>query len=439
MLLRTGLLLVQEVLIVKTHVKKMASKDVDDNNLKKIGLDSVGKKSLNCAEKQLSWRAKHDKSSSHPHAYNWNSYRTNYVDNYQSRLNKRTSDLEALNVKSNNKHQPLPKDGDQVNHLQIWKFLLIRGSIDDDQLVQIKEDNNFIHRYECDTHKQFYTPYLKHTVDTSQVDINDLTLILQHWINDVMNKQIDSVAMENLFATIRYGYILPTTTPSKKYSTIKTSFYPVCCKLNYNQKDTFHNLSLPFLSKKEVFRITFKPTDFNIHRYADYDTDMQLMTNKEDTLFAKIDYKNESGLGDVRISLCSGDMQKIEGNSKFQDSLLDKGPFIRRDNVTGAVIAEKSYVSLISSVRHKRINSYRIASHEELWSDLREAAIINVVDILEYHDLECETGKFREVHKKKEINIGIKLHQLLRSENCMLFSKNLYKLIFDIVPAYFTQ
>ncbi|EDV20997.1 uncharacterized protein TRIADDRAFT_60636 [Trichoplax adhaerens] len=188
----------------------MASKDVDDNNLKKIGLDSVGKKSLNCAEKQLSWRAKHDKSSSHPHAYNWNSYRTNYVDNYQSRLNKRTSDLEALNVKSNNKHQPLPKDGDQVNHLQIWKFLLIRGSIDDDQLVQIKEDNNFIRRYECDTHKQFYTPYLKHTVDTSQVDINDLTLILQHWINDVMNKQIDSVAMENLFATIRYGYILVT-------------------------------------------------------------------------------------------------------------------------------------------------------------------------------------------------------------------------------------
>ncbi|EDV20996.1 uncharacterized protein TRIADDRAFT_60635 [Trichoplax adhaerens] len=166
---------------------------------------------------------------------------------------------------------------------------------------------------------------------------------------------------------------------------------------------------------------------------------MQLMTNKEDTLFAKIDYKNESGLGDVRISLCGGDTQKIEGNSKFQDSLLDKGPFIRRDNVTGAVIAEKSYVSQISSVRHKRINSYRIASHEELWSDLREAAIINVVDILEYHDLECETGKFREVHKKKEINIGIKLHQLLRSENCMLFSKNLYKLIFDIVPAYFTQ
>ncbi|RDD38489.1 hypothetical protein TrispH2_009658 [Trichoplax sp. H2] len=340
--------------------------------------------------------------------------------------------------------------------VKAWKLFRLRGSCSDDQIVEFRKHLDACYGTDGDE-IIYYTPYISQFQNDDRKEIREFSAIFQQWIDNVMTECIDPSDMDQMFIKVCYGcfyitnlepyvdrmshqqlkqhlnWMSPSANSSnpkrKRICRIKTAFFPIYNKYPCKYDSLDKSSSLVLDEEWETFRISFVTQDSKIRSYIDYDSQMNLISSKEDIAYLKLDIKDPTGGNDVRISIAKNNSECTEALlAQRLNTITDESPLIKLEETSGAVIVEKACTKRISNVRHKKIKTLKFAANAELWDELRMATVINVSKIAEYLQLDRKTGKFNEIHEKLEVNLGIQLSSIFRREYCELRA--------TVLPAY---
>lgn len=370
-----------------------------------------------------------------------------------------------LNPERNNKQQisHIPTYPITLDNLPYWKLYLLRSSYNHDQMVEFHEQFGSCYDND-DINKSYYSPRLSYVTDSIQEEINDIAGIFQQWTDKILTKCTDPAMFNDIYAKIRYGCSYITLLdpyiyqmPVQKFKAhfnrflsenadqsddvsplhrISTGFYPIASHRRVDISN--HAASIFYLDDQtEAFFIHVNSQNHRTLYTLKYDAEMKFINCKKEIVLFKLDIKNTGQSNDVRIAIydtiCEND-QEIPSDCQLM--LEDESPPIRRDSPTGITV-KNDYRQTVSSIRHKQVMCYKLTDDVELWDQFRQAAVVDVANVIEYHDLDQATGKFRNLHSKQEITVKVELHHLLKPENCRKLAESIHSIIFTIIPKYF--